>query len=401
VTSTTPRARPGTPEPASRGAGLAGPAARRPGTDLREDRVDALPDGPLTAPVDPPSGAPADPADLAAGGSVTAADPTPVVLAIDGGNSKTDVALVSADGLVLASARGPGSCPQQVGLARCVQILAELVARTAEQAGIPLGGEPLVEHTAAYLAGADLPVEEARLQQAVHARGWGRHTEVANDTFALLRAGTTSPYGVAVVCGAGINCVGVGPDGSIARFPSLGRISGDWGGGQYLGEEALWLAARSEDGRGVRTGLQETVPAHFGMVRVADVTEAVHFDRIPEDRLGELTPVLFATAAAGDEAAGAIVDRLAEEISVMALVALRQLDLLDTETDVVLGGGVLVARDPVLMSGIADRLAAGAPRAVIRVTTVPPIVGAALLGLDRYGLAPGVEQRLREAFARA
>jgi len=30
------------------------------------------------------------------------------VLAIDGGNSKTDVALVAGDGTLLASARGPG-----------------------------------------------------------------------------------------------------------------------------------------------------------------------------------------------------------------------------------------------------------------------------------------------------
>jgi hypothetical protein len=65
----------------------------------------------------------------------------------------------------------------------------------------------------------------------------------------------------------------------------------------------------------------------------------------------------------------------------------------------VLGGGVLAAKDPLLMEGIRTRLDTAAPRAVIRVTSVPPVVGAALLGLDRYGLSPGVEQRLREAFA--
>jgi N-acetylglucosamine kinase-like BadF-type ATPase len=33
----------------------------------------------------------------------------PAVLAIDGGNSKTDVALVAADGSVLAALRGPAA----------------------------------------------------------------------------------------------------------------------------------------------------------------------------------------------------------------------------------------------------------------------------------------------------
>ena len=34
----------------------------------------------------------------------------PAVLAVDGGNSKTDVVLVDADGGVLGAARGPGAC---------------------------------------------------------------------------------------------------------------------------------------------------------------------------------------------------------------------------------------------------------------------------------------------------
>ena len=77
-----------------------------------------------------------------------------------------------------------------------------------------------------------------------------------NDTFALLRAGTDSPDAIAVVCGAGINCVGRAADGRIARFPALGMLSGDWGGGQHLAALALWHAARAEDGRGPATALQ-------------------------------------------------------------------------------------------------------------------------------------------------
>ena len=44
----------------------------------------------------------------------------PAVLAIDGGNSKTDVALVAADGTLLASARGPGINAHEVGVDQTV-----------------------------------------------------------------------------------------------------------------------------------------------------------------------------------------------------------------------------------------------------------------------------------------
>ena len=37
---------------------------------------------------------------------------TPAVLAVDAGNSKTDVAIVADTGEVLGSARGPGFVPQ-------------------------------------------------------------------------------------------------------------------------------------------------------------------------------------------------------------------------------------------------------------------------------------------------
>src|SRR3954469_16684892 len=85
------------------------------------------------------------------------------------------------------------------------------------------------------LAGLDLPVEERRLHEAVAGLGWAERLTVGNDTFAVLRAGTERGWGVAGVCGAGINCVGVGPDGRHVRYPALGAISGDWGGGYDVG----------------------------------------------------------------------------------------------------------------------------------------------------------------------
>jgi N-acetylglucosamine kinase-like BadF-type ATPase len=319
------------------------------------------------------------------------------VLAIDGGNSKTDAIAVAADGVVLTSRRGGGFRPQTDGLAAALAVLDRLIEEVAADLGG--GPRPFATQVSAYLAGADLPVEEDALQQAVAARGWGESTRTGNDTFAILRAGSSAGWGVAVVCGAGINCVGVAPDGRTARFPSVGRTSGDWGGGAFLGEEALWYAARGEDGRGAPTALSRTVPAHFGMGSVLELIEALHLDRLSHERLNELTPVLFTAAAAGDEVAGAVVDRLADEVCALASVTLRRLDLLGTPTEVVLGGGVLAARDARLTAGVRERLAAAAPLARPIIVTTPPVLGAALLGLDALGGPSAAERRLRAAFA--
>ncbi|WP_317443385.1 N-acetylglucosamine kinase [Streptomyces collinus] len=320
---------------------------------------------------------------------LTATD-TASVLAIDAGNSKTDVAVVTAAGEVLATARGGGFRPPAVGVGPAMDALAEPVGRALADAGLPA-----VSHVSACLANADLPVEEEQLATALHARAWGGSVDVRNDTFAILRAGVAEPRGVAVVCGAGINCVGMRPDGRTARFPAIGRISGDWGGGWGLAEEALWHAARAEDGRGGPTALAGTLPAHFGLPSMYALIEALHLGHVEHDRRHELTPVLFATAAAGDPVARSLVDRLAEEVATMATVALTRLDLLAEQTPVLLGGSVLTAGHARLDDGVRDLLAARAPKADVRVVTAGPVLGAALLGLDRLGAGAAAQARAR------
>jgi N-acetylglucosamine kinase-like BadF-type ATPase len=324
-------------------------------------------------------------------GGVTAA-----VLAIDGGNSKTDVCLISREGGLLGYARGPGSNHQIVGLDAAFDVLADLVAEAGTEAGID-AGSMLAHHAAVYLAGADFPREVEMLLAQVSLAGWAAEVSLDNDTFALLRAGTSAVNRIAVVCGAGINCVGVSAAGDVLRFPSVGPISGDWGGGTALGTEALFLAIRAEDGRGQPTALRESVMQHFGTASVVDVTAALHFGEMPRSRIHELVPVLLRVAAAGDAPARAVVERLAEEVFLLARANLDRLNLRDQSTDVVLGGGVLAARHRLLMEGVSRRLAAYAPYANLLVVDDPPVVGAALLGLDALGASPDAEIRARDA----
>lgn len=338
----------------------------------------------------------------------------PAVLAIDGGNSKTEAALVAADGTLLASVRGPGASREHVGVDGAMRILGEIIAEVAAQAGMAPGSGGLVaRHISSCLAGADLPEEEEELAAALRRQGWSLTSVVANDTFAVLRAGLTPaagqpPWGVAVTCGAGINCAGLAPDGRTTRFLALGRLTGDWGGGWYLGQEVMWWSMRAEDGRGPDTALRQATAAYFGLPTVRDVAIGVHQGRIARAELLGLTTVLFETASAGDTVARDLLERLAEEITAMAVTVMRRLGLTGSGapgalgaqgTPVVLGGGLLAARHPLLTAAIERRLAAAAPGAMPHATDTPPVVGAALLGLDYLGATPDAERRLRAVAA--
>jgi N-acetylglucosamine kinase-like BadF-type ATPase len=76
-----------------------------------------------------------------------------VVLAIDGGNSKTDLVAADARGTVLARVRGPGCSPDVLGLTGSVDLLSQLIRQTREEAHLPL--DERCDAAALMLAGVD------------------------------------------------------------------------------------------------------------------------------------------------------------------------------------------------------------------------------------------------------
>lgn len=331
------------------------------------------------------------------GGTITGVTQRAAVLAVDGGNSKADLALVAGDGALVAAVHGPTISHQAVGIEAGMANLLELAAQC-------VGGRlarPVAELGVFGLAGADYPEDVRLLRHAIEGLGLTGSTAILNDTFAALRAGTHRPWGVVLICGQGVNGAAVAPDGRTARFDGVGTYSGDWGGGGGIAEAALAAAVRGRDGRGPRTSLERLVPAHFGLRSPAALTKALYFERIPESQLPFMAPLVFEAAQVGDAVARSIIDRLADELVGMGVALIRRLRLGRLDPEIVLAGGVFKTGDPSFHERLRAGILAAAPRATIRRLTAPPVLGAALIGLDR--LAPGgatpadVETRLRAA----
>jgi N-acetylglucosamine kinase-like BadF-type ATPase len=307
----------------------------------------------------------------------------PAIVAVDGGNSKTDVLVVAADGTVLGRARVGGSNHQLLGIDGAMASIGAGITTAWSEAGAAPDVSPVAAAGVFCLAGVDLPVDERSVGTAVTERGWASATMVENDTFAVWRAETDAPWGIGVVCGTGLNCAGRGPDGTVVRFPSLGELSGDFApGGAWLGVRGLGLALRARDGRGEPTVLADTVPAHYGLADPASVLEAVYGGVLGYERLFELAKVVMAAAGGGDGPARAAADALADEVVAMTGAAIRRLGVEDLAVDVVLGGGIFDSGDRVFRARVSDGVHHSAPAAVVRVAAHPPVVGAAVLGID-------------------
>jgi N-acetylglucosamine kinase-like BadF-type ATPase len=319
------------------------------------------------------------------------------VLAVDGGASKIDVALVARSGKVLAAARQGARANFNFGHEPPLVALDEAIRKACIRAGLDPDARPVAPTGMFCLAGADLPLDDRRISRQVESLKSVRKVLLRNDTFAVLRAGTQRGWGVAVVCGSGLNCAGVGPDGRIVRFPSLGELSGDKAhGGGWLGRAALGAAIRARDGRGPRTLLEQTVPEHFHMRRPAAVMEAIYTGALDDRRLLELPPLVFRAAARGDGVSRELIRMLADEVVATASAAIKRLHLTRRTFDVVLGGGVFAGGDGVMMSRVRDGIIALAPEAKLHRLDAPPVVGAALLGLDAVRAGTVARDRLRK-----
>ena len=325
-------------------------------------------------------------------------DGRPTILAVDGGASKVDVALLTRNGDLIGAARHSAYANFGLGHLPPLEALEETIRLACLDGGVDPSTRPLADVGVYCLAGADLPLDDKRITKQVKDTGWTAGTIVRNDTFAVMRAGSSRGWGVAVVCGSGLNCAGVGPDGRVVRFPSLGDLSGDRAdGGGWLGRAALGSALRARDGRGPRTALEKLVPLHFRMTRPSAVMEALYVGRLQERRLLELAPVVFRAATGGDAVSRELIANIADEVVVTANAAIRRLKLASRAFEVILGGGIFRSGDRRMLGRIRAGITDLAHRAEIVRLNAPPVVGAALIGLDEAQTSTAAQGPLRKA----
>ncbi|HZZ98091.1 MAG TPA: BadF/BadG/BcrA/BcrD ATPase family protein [Jatrophihabitantaceae bacterium] len=316
------------------------------------------------------------------------------VIAADGGNSKTDLVVAAADGAVLARVTGAGTRPYINGLPATAAGLAELARAGLVAAGLAPDARAAIGSF--YLANVDFDDEEAAMFAALTALRVADRLEVCNDTLAVLKAGCSRGWGIAVVGGAGINAVGRYPDGRQERFLGIGEMSGDWGGGQSVAVAAFGAAVRAGDRRGPDTALRALVASTFG--RDPDSAAiAANRGEITDAELFAFAPAVFQVAADGDAVAVAIVERFADEVLSFVAALIRRMELAESDVDVVLGGGTLQSRQPQLLARISAGLTALAPRATLHVLDVAPVVGPLVSALALAGAEPAAIERARSS----
>ncbi|MFZ0252091.1 MAG: hypothetical protein WAL61_19265, partial [Acidimicrobiales bacterium] len=151
------------------------------------------------------------------------------------------------------------------------------------------------------------------------------------------------------------------------------------------------------DGRGPATTLRERVAAQLGTPDPEAALTGIYSGTLPYARLFELARVLLDAAAEGDAPARQAADFLADEIAAFVRAAVVRLDVEDEAVEVVLGGGIFDTADAAFHRRVENGIRAAAPHAVLVRLDAPPVLGAALIGLDAEAAPPDALASLRQA----
>jgi N-acetylglucosamine kinase-like BadF-type ATPase len=322
------------------------------------------------------------------------ASDAPLVVALEGGGSKTVALAADATGAVVAWGRGGSSLTLYVTREQAIgAIEAALVGVRAciEPADVTVVCAAMV----GLGYGADPSGPLARLFPCACLLSMGEGD-------AALVGATLRDHGAVASAGTGSFGHAVGQGRQSGHTGGHGPLVGDEGSGHWVSIEAIRRAFWARDGRGEPTVLAERIREHYGLRHLWEVIGRLYGpERMSRHEIASLAPVVVAAAEEGDHAANAVLEEAAEHLARMAVAAIQQVrragDGWVGAVPLSATGGLALGA-PTLRAAFARCAAERVPEVEPVGPYLPAIGGVALHALREAGVAADGEvvERLRQ-----
>ena len=297
-----------------------------------------------------------------------------VILAIDGGGSRTRCLAMNQAGKIIGEATTGPSNHLLVDKKIVARSLTMAIETALTSANLKRNEVACVS---AGLAGVDYDgTGAAEMRELFVDLGF---TElVINGDMVIAHAGALGAHpGVVALSGTGSCVLGIGANGERVKVGGWGPIYGDEGSAYRIGEMSLRAAAQAYDGRGRATALVQSLTSALGLNDFKETVACVYVDAMEPREIAALCRVAYETAEAGDEVAREIFLRAGDELAESVNAAVRQLGL--DETLVSYQGSVLESCH-LLRQQFSDQVQRAGNVAAVVSPKFEPVIGAYLLG---------------------
>jgi N-acetylglucosamine kinase-like BadF-type ATPase len=234
------------------------------------------------------------------------------------------------------------------------------------------------------VAGFDWTSEYEPTDRTIGRLGLSAPYKFVNDCVPGLIAGSEEGWGVVVVSGTGCNCRGWDrAHQREGRVTGHGVMMGEGAGGTELMHRCMQLVGYSWSGRGPKTKLAEALVEYVG---AKDLEDLLRGYTTYEYRIGaKAAPIVFRVAQEGDEVARELIHWAGCELGEIANAVIRQLEFENLSFDVVMTGSMFEGGS-LLVEPMRETIHKLASRARLVRLTVPPVLGAVMLGMEAGGL---------------
>ena len=302
-------------------------------------------------------------------------------LGIDGGGTKTEVAICDESGRVLGVGQAGASGIDSVGADAATVSIGAAVEAARAQAGLP--DAPF---TSVFFGMAGVVSEADRdiVREVARRLHLGDAIHVDHDIRIALAGGLAGRPGIALIAGTGSSCFGMNAAGARWQAGGWGHLISDEGSSYWFGWNAIRLAAGAGDGRW-QTALYTPVMRQLGIAGVADLHQRLYTQGISKAEVASFAPLVMEVAAAGDALAQALIRHGVHELALMVTAVARNLGWAAAPCEVTLTGGLWRAGD-VVLTPFRTALAALLPQTRIVMPELPPVIGACVLALQQAGI---------------
>lgn len=282
------------------------------------------------------------------------------LIAVDGGGTKTEFALISTDGRLLQHLVLPGCNPNSCSVSGTMDILRQGIDAL------------LREHChvqAIFIGGAGMGSGNNGTAVERMLRSMYPHLPVAcrSDIFNIIAQAEDPDNAIAVICGTG--CVVYSTtNGKLRRFGGGGWHVETLGSGYDIGRSALLAALEHRDGTGPETVLTDKVERQLAG-NVWDKISFVHSQS--PDFFASFAPLVTETWQKGDAVATKIIEDNLNRLAHLIITALGY----TPDVRQVLAGGSLLAKNEAFKKALQQRLP---EKLRLDVVARPPIWGACL-----------------------
>jgi N-acetylglucosamine kinase len=302
------------------------------------------------------------------------------VLGVDGGGTKTHVAIVDSSGQICGIGQAGPSNYDDVGVKVAQANIGQAVAAARQMAGLKSG-----PFAAVFLgmAGVVSPQDRAAIL------GIARNLNLAapnaigidHDCRIALAGGLSGRPGIVQIAGTGSSCYGRNSAGEDWRAGGWGHLISDEGSGYWFGLQAMRMAVGAFDGRVEPTSLTEQVQRRLDLDHMNDIMHHLYVVGMTRAEIAALAPLVIEAAQAGDLVSLRLIQEGTQDLADCILAVARRLGLAHGPSELALVGGLFQAGD-IFVQPLKEAVWERLPGCKISLAELPPVLGACLLALQ-------------------